>query len=186
MKRTPLILSKYILGKVNGAGALKLQKLLYYSQAYFLAVHNKPLFNDDFEAWVDGPVIPSVYGCFKEESRFSGILRSAEVIKEEELELDDAELNTLNEVIAHFSRMTGSWLSDLTHKERPWIQTRTGLSTTEASNRKINKDLIRQVYREEISKKNTEFHKAMKQKTLSQIREKIKSKYRETWIELAK
>jgi uncharacterized phage-associated protein len=45
---------------------LKLQKLLYYAQAWQLALYDEPLFNDRIEAWVHGPVVPSVYRQYKE------------------------------------------------------------------------------------------------------------------------
>src|SRR4051794_29210853 len=44
---------------------LKLQKLLYYAQGWYLALNNDPLFNDRIEAWPHGPVVPRVYGRFK-------------------------------------------------------------------------------------------------------------------------
>ena len=37
---------------------LKLQKLLYFAQGNYLAKYNMPLFDEDFEAWIHGPVIP--------------------------------------------------------------------------------------------------------------------------------
>ena len=40
---------------------LKLQKLLYYAQAWHLAHFGSPLFSDDIEAWQYGPVIKSIY-----------------------------------------------------------------------------------------------------------------------------
>lgn len=44
---------------------LKLQKLLYYAQAWHLALRNAPLFDEDFQAWVHGPVLPSQYLRFR-------------------------------------------------------------------------------------------------------------------------
>lgn len=40
---------------------LQIQKLLYIAQMFFLGENQKPMFEDDFEAWKLGPVIPSVY-----------------------------------------------------------------------------------------------------------------------------
>ena len=40
---------------------LKLQKLLYYLQGYYLAVFEKPLFDVEIEAWQYGPVVPNAY-----------------------------------------------------------------------------------------------------------------------------
>lgn len=45
---------------------LKLQKLLYYAKGWYLALYDKPLFNDKIEAWVHGPVVPSIYHAFKQ------------------------------------------------------------------------------------------------------------------------
>ncbi len=40
---------------------LKLQKLVYYSQAWYLGNRKEELFSDDIEAWPHGPVIRSLY-----------------------------------------------------------------------------------------------------------------------------
>ena len=44
---------------------LKLQKLVYFVYARFLALANKPLFADRFEAWKLGPVLSGLYHIFK-------------------------------------------------------------------------------------------------------------------------
>jgi uncharacterized phage-associated protein len=43
---------------------LRVQKLLYYSQGWSLALRSKSIFPDRIEAWVHGPVVPSVYPHF--------------------------------------------------------------------------------------------------------------------------
>ena len=40
---------------------LKLQKLVYYSQSWSLVWDDAPLFEEDFEAWVNGPVAVSLF-----------------------------------------------------------------------------------------------------------------------------
>lgn len=40
---------------------LQIQKLLYLAQMFHLGRSGRPMFDDDFEAWKLGPVIPSVY-----------------------------------------------------------------------------------------------------------------------------
>jgi uncharacterized phage-associated protein len=45
---------------------MKLQKLLYYAHAWFLALHDRPLFDEDIEAWPWGPVVRDVYFDTKE------------------------------------------------------------------------------------------------------------------------
>ena len=44
---------------------MKLQKMLYYQQGFHLAYFGTPLFEDDIEAWMYGPVVKSVYYHFK-------------------------------------------------------------------------------------------------------------------------
>jgi uncharacterized phage-associated protein len=44
---------------------LKLQKLLYYSQGYNLALTSKPIFEEPIEAWKYGPVVKGIYHQFK-------------------------------------------------------------------------------------------------------------------------
>ena len=44
---------------------LKLQKLLYFVQAYFLIKFNEPCFAEDIEAWDFGPVVPVAYHVYK-------------------------------------------------------------------------------------------------------------------------
>ncbi len=44
----------------------KLQKLLYYAQAWSLVLRDKKLFDDKIEAWIHGPAIRKVYLGYKE------------------------------------------------------------------------------------------------------------------------
>jgi|HubBroStandDraft_2_1064218.scaffolds.fasta_scaffold322050_2 uncharacterized phage-associated protein len=58
-------LARYILSYFHEKGSpinsLKLQKLIYYGQAWSLALYDKPIFTEPVEAWVHGPVIYSVF-----------------------------------------------------------------------------------------------------------------------------
>ena len=53
--------AKYILHKKKKLSTWKLQKLCYYAQAWSIAWTEHPLFAEDFEAWVNGPVCPELY-----------------------------------------------------------------------------------------------------------------------------
>ncbi|MDD7741204.1 MAG: DUF4065 domain-containing protein, partial [Campylobacteraceae bacterium] len=48
---------------------LKIQKMLYFCQGYYLGLYNKALFDEKIEAWQHGPVIPSVYNFFKKDNQ---------------------------------------------------------------------------------------------------------------------
>ena len=47
--------------------AMKLQKLIYYSQAWSLVWDDEPLFPERIEAWINGPVVPELYERHKGE-----------------------------------------------------------------------------------------------------------------------
>ena len=62
------LVAEYILFKYGPMSHLKLQKLLYFVQGYHLAYFGKPLFEDDFEAWVHGPVSRKLFEKHRAES----------------------------------------------------------------------------------------------------------------------
>jgi uncharacterized phage-associated protein len=62
-------IADYFVWLANDTGSfvsnLQLQKLVYYAQAWHLALYDRPLFEDDFQAWVHGPVIPELFDKYK-------------------------------------------------------------------------------------------------------------------------
>ena len=56
-----LLLSKAAEGNQELMSNLKLQKMLYYEQGFHLAAFDTPLFDENIEAWMFGPVVPEVY-----------------------------------------------------------------------------------------------------------------------------
>ncbi len=50
---------KYILHRKGKIVAIKLHKLLYYSQAWALVWDERPLFHARIEAWANGPLFRS-------------------------------------------------------------------------------------------------------------------------------
>ncbi|MFM7886138.1 MAG: Panacea domain-containing protein, partial [Pseudanabaena sp.] len=55
------IVDKQVSTTGSGIPAMKLQKLVYYAQAWSLVWDDKPLFSDRIEAWANGPVVPDLY-----------------------------------------------------------------------------------------------------------------------------
>ena len=60
----------YFLNRSDSAGSyaithLKLQKLVYYAQAWSLAVRGEPIFEEHIEAWTHGPVSPDLYRIYR-------------------------------------------------------------------------------------------------------------------------
>jgi len=111
---TALEVAKYIV-KSMPVDNLKLQKLLYYSQAVYLVLHNKePLFAEDIEAWDYGPVVPLVYKVYKQYG-FETIPPS-----DDESTLDFEEMKAVDMTMACFGVLSGTALINQTHGEPPW------------------------------------------------------------------
>lgn len=53
--------AKYILEKCSSMTTMKLQKIVYYCQAWSLAWDDEPIFDEDFQAWANGPVCPELF-----------------------------------------------------------------------------------------------------------------------------
>lgn len=98
---------------------LKLQKLLYYAQGFSLAIRGEALFEDEFEAWPHGPVVPSVYHHFKRFGR--GAIDPPDETEFDWDQIDDEEVeDLLDEVWEEFGQYSGWALRDMTHAEPPW------------------------------------------------------------------
>lgn len=97
---------------------LKLQKLLYYCQGYFLAMYNKPMFNDKIEAWKYGPVVRNVYNVYSE----YGDLDITEEVDLDSLQLNDQKLSIIAYVWKELGELRPTTLVDKTHSETPWLK----------------------------------------------------------------
>ncbi|MCY4305991.1 MAG: DUF4065 domain-containing protein [Aestuariivita sp.] len=106
---------------------LKLQKLVYYAQAWYLANFNKPLFSEDIEAWPHGPVVRDLYLQFMNFGRNQITTLGTRLEKRENGYVTvtpehDGSLDYFLDVIwDRYKRCSGVQLSNATHKEgEPW------------------------------------------------------------------
>ncbi len=117
----------------KGINHLKLQKLLYYTQAWYLAFYEKPIFKDNFQAWVHGPVQKEVYDKLGKQSYDENI--SLELINENNIDLDvelDSELAVhVNKILDGYGKYEGWELELMTHDEAPWRTARRGYAIDE-------------------------------------------------------
>lgn len=104
---------------------LKLQKLVYYAQAWFLANYGKPLFEGDFQAWVHGPVLPELYHAYKE--RGAAPIPSPMDLEKVEAQLNPEVIDFLKEVARVYMPSGAYELELMTHQEDPWIEARDGV-----------------------------------------------------------
>ena len=122
--------AEYILKKKGAMTAMKLQKLVYYSQAWAAVWDEEPLFDEKIEAWANGPVIRDLFEKHKGEYKVG-------TVGGDSARLNDVNRETVDAVLDHYGDKSAQWLIELTHLEDPWIQAREGLEPFEQSNREI-------------------------------------------------
>lgn len=130
----------YILDKCGEMTAMKLQKLLYYSQAWSLVWDEEPLFRERIEAWANGPVVPDVYECHR------GQFKVSKWPKGDPSRLSKSQKATIDAVLKHYGSKPAQWLSDLTHLERPWRQAREGVEPGARGNTEITHAMMAEYY----------------------------------------
>jgi len=151
-KRTYEPVADFFIALSNATGNLisnlKLQKLLYYADAWHLANYGKPLIEEDFQAWVHGPVIPALYGDYKHFS-WQPIERpdlDESTYVQIRSHLDTRILGLLDTVVDSYFGLSAYELEKMTHSELPWRTARMGLADDEPSSAVISKDSMRDYY----------------------------------------
>lgn len=138
-----LIIAKWIINRIHPE-PLKLQKLLYLAQGYSYAFYDSPLFHEEIEGWVHGPVVREVYNIFKD-YQYNAIDISYKIEN-----LDSETEDVLNYVVNNFSKYDARYLENLTHKQEPWILSRVGLDPDERSDKTISKESIANYFINEV------------------------------------
>lgn len=112
--------ARYITERTGEISAMKLQKLMYYSQAWHLVWEEEPLFEPDFRAWANGPVLPLLY------ERHRGMFKvSAGLFDDGNVDhLSEAQRQSIDKVLGFYGDKSAQWLSNLTHQEAPWVDAR--------------------------------------------------------------
>ncbi len=150
-------IADWILAQINiesgdTISPLKLQKLLYYCQAWHYTIFNEPLFEEEIQAWAHGPVVPSQYHRFADTPRSTNIDISIITLEPPTLPRDCEEL--LKEVMDIYGEHSASYLEQLTHNERPWVETRGNLPEYAASDKVIPLSLMYEYYHSVNVKEN--------------------------------
>jgi uncharacterized phage-associated protein len=118
---------------------MKLQKLLYYQQGFHLAYFGSPLFDEEIEAWMYGPVVPAIYDHFKDNNNrgieYSRVPIALSINEEEAL---------FDEVYKVYGKYSAWGLMDMTHQESPWKSTPVGIGNI------ITKDKLKMFFRKRI------------------------------------
>lgn len=141
----PIDVAQFIINwfsqKHQAITTLKLQKLVYYSQAWAMVWDDQPLFDEDFEAWVNGPVVISLFHALKGNYFTPSFIVGSDISK-----LTTEQTDTIEHVLEDYSNYTSSELVLITHQEEPWIKARKGLGEREPGHNIIPKESILDYY----------------------------------------
>lgn len=130
------LIANYFLSKIDMTNK-KMQKMLYYAYSWYIVGYNdsedvdRVLFNEQPEAWIHGPVFPTIYDKYK--------IYGWNTIPKftEEIDIDNELKNFLEEIINVFGKYDGDQLELMTHNELPWKNARNNLDNSLPSNNKI-------------------------------------------------
>lgn len=133
----------YVLQQVGDVSTMKLQKLVYYSQAYSLVQYDAPLFDNRIEAWANGPVVRDLFFAHKGQYVVN---ESSMNFSRKPIELDRIEKSCVDRVVSCLGEFSGAQLSELTHSEKPWLDAREGLEPGASSENVITREAIQSYY----------------------------------------
>lgn len=115
--------AKYMLEKQGALTTIKLQKLVYYAQAWSLVWDEKALFPESIEAWKLGPVVPALY----QKHKGTYEVTAANFPEGDSTKLTATQRETIDEVLKAYGDKPAQWLVDLSHSEDPWKKARKGV-----------------------------------------------------------
>lgn len=121
----------------------KVQKLCYYAQAWYCALYDgSPLFGDEIQAWVHGPVIPALYPLYADYKWMQ--IPQAKVCPA----LPEDAVAVLEAVYNTYGELSGDELERLTHAEEPWNAARGDCKPWTPCNTPISHASMRRFYRD--------------------------------------
>jgi uncharacterized phage-associated protein len=147
MKPSVMDVANYFLKMVDRESGssmthLKLQKIVYYAQAWHLVFSNgSPLFDSKIEAWVHGPVCPELYNAYRE--------YGYDNLPKPEGELygfTNEEAETMDAVWECYGDFDGKYLEELTHQEYPWQEARNGCAPGDHCTNEISLETMHKFY----------------------------------------
>lgn len=132
----------------------KLQKLLYYIEAWHLVNFDRSILSEDFQAWVHGPVIPALYHKLKD-SGFNNLQTINDEFDTEDQEINaiivrnqltDEQIELIEEVLDKYGSRSSFELELLSHSETPWREARGNIPPHQRCTNIIPKDKMKEYY----------------------------------------
>lgn len=113
---------------------MKLHKLLYFTQRESFALTGKPMFKENFRGWKYGPVCPRVRYLFTDEGMYFDNIK----------EISPQNMYIVNNIIEQYGFMSSWDLSEISHREISWLNSRKGIPDGENGDVVMSIDDIRE------------------------------------------
>lgn len=140
-------IAEYFIAKTYNEGGKmtqkKLQKMLYYAQAWSLVFREEELFGDRIEAWLHGPAIYAIYQEYKSFG-FSHIRK--EIDNDLISKISAPTKKFLDDVWKIYGKYDADYLELLSHNEEPWQKAREGVGEFNASKNEISHASMKKFY----------------------------------------
>lgn len=159
IKKVAVYLGLSLALKGLSVSPLKLQKILYYTQSWFMVYFGREntLFREAPQAWVNGPVYPTIYNEYKDKAKNMCDHLPIEVFcankpdeymaqLASEFGLTNEQIEFIESVILLYGAKSQNQLIFLTHSEQPWADARSGLQPFEYSTNEISLDSMYSYY----------------------------------------
>lgn len=129
--------AKYIVIHNKNVSPMKLQRLCYFCQAWYMAWTDEPLFEEDFRGWATGPFCLELYNSLKNLS----VVRAKD-IKGYIIKLTEEQKKVIDRVLSFYKDKDAQWLTQLSLTDNPWRE-----STIYHTNNVIPKKSIMEFYK---------------------------------------
>jgi uncharacterized phage-associated protein len=149
-----------LLTKGLSVSPLKLQKILYYVQAWYMVFYGREhtLFAERPQAWVNGPVYPTVYREYRSKTQnMCDHLQPSDFCDGDPVEaladvtrllgFDAEQLELLDSIIMLYGAKTQNQLIFLSHSGKPWAEKREGLPPYQRSEEELSLDTMYSYYK---------------------------------------
>lgn len=136
----------YIYQRCGWVDAWSLEKLTYFVQAWHLAWDGRRLFDDEFEAWPAGPVVPKLHQVNKYDRPAVGGIFGTELPGAKPQEIVGQSQLIVDAVLDFYSQHDRYTLIEMTHQDLPWKKARGDLNKHAKSNEVVTVSDMRRCY----------------------------------------
>ena len=138
---------------------MKLLKLVYFAHGWYWGICDKPLLNEQVEAWKFGPVAPNVYHTFKnyESGPITDFGKEVEfrngiVFQTPMLPNLESLTSFMERIWSIYGKLSAFQLSEMTHQQdTPWYKTWHNMGGSTRKNTDIPDALIQEYFKAKLA-----------------------------------